>query len=185
MTHDLRCYIACSYVDRDLYAEIESVVTRLGFKITYRWPDHVPPDGGPERHRHRKEQAVEEQMGVESADVLVVGLQGRYGTATEIGIAIGSGVPVVLFGTLTRDSETGDPVNIFLDHPTVEYVSADADELVCDLVAIGDRILAERMSDLIRAQLSAPYDSWTTAEHRAELARVSEAYDRLHGLVVE
>lgn len=181
----LTCYIACSYLDRNLYDWIAAEATKLGFSITYRWPDYDPPAGGAERHAHRKEQAKAEHEGIEMADVLIVGLPGRYGTATEIGIAIANEIPVVLFGSLERDEVTGDPVNIFLDHPCVGHVSTSPKDLRGDLREIGTKILADKMDDLIRAQLNAPYDSWTTSGHRAELARVSEAYNKLHGLEAE
>ena len=175
----LRCYIACSYLDRDLYERLARIATGLGYEITYRWPDAEPPPGGAERHKHRAEQAALELDGIAAADVLIVGLPGRYGTASELGAALAFDVPVVLFGAVERNGYTGDSGNILHDHPGVEYVSADEEELVDDLRAIGTRVLADEMSVLIGVQLAAPYDSWSTAEHREALAKVHDDHAKL------
>ena len=175
----IRAYIACSYVDRELYERIYAIVTGLGLSVTYRWVDYEPPPSGKERHEHRREQTQAEVDGVASADILIVGLPGRYGTATEIGVALASEIPIVLFGKLDRDFVTKDPANIFLDHPLVLFHSEDEEDLTEDIKTVCRAQLLDRMNALVRIQLGAPYDSWSTAEHRAALKDLCDAVDRL------
>lgn len=178
----IKAYIACSYVDRDLYEQIYAIVTSLGIEVTYRWVDHEPPPGGVERHMHRSEQSEAEINGVCAADILILGLPGRYGTATELGVALANETPVILFGRPERDFVTGDPANIFLDHPLVKYVSENEDELKDDLRTVAGEIILNNLAHLVRTQAKAPYDSWSTAEHRESMKRWMDAYDRLGGV---
>jgi len=178
----IKAYIACSYVDRDLYEHIYSIVTGLGIEVTYRWVDHEPPPSGAERHMHRREQSESEINGVCAADILIVGLPGRFGTATEIGVALANEIPVILFGKLDRDFVTGDPANIFLDHPLVQYCSETPSDLREDITIAAERIILSNLAHLVRLQLTAPYDSWSSTEYRESLKRWTDAYDRLEGV---
>jgi len=178
----IKAYIACSYVDRDLYEQIYSIVTSLGIEVTYRWVDHDPPPGGVDRAIHRREQSEAEINGVCAADILIVGLPGRFGTATEIGVALANETPVILFGKLERDFVTGDPANIFLDHPLVQYCSEVPNDLREDITVAAERIILSNLAYLVRLQLTAPYDSWSSTEYRESLKRWADAYDRLEGV---
>lgn len=64
--------------------------------------------------------ALAEERGIVEADVVVVLLPGGFGTHSELGIAIGRGVPIVLVGELKdRVQDDGWPRCIQYAHPSV------------------------------------------------------------------
>jgi hypothetical protein len=101
-------------------ANVRNLGARLvseGCKITYDWTRH----GSVEREPHRwAEVAVAEVQGVMNADILVALLPGGNGTHVELGLALGTGIPILLVFTEKEDLTypSGYPC-VFHHHPMV------------------------------------------------------------------
>jgi len=98
MTARHRIYIASALENAAAVRELRDALAVRGIGLTYDWTGHGSvQDQGEERIR---EVGRAEAQGVRDADLVVVLLPGGRGTHTELGIAIGAGVPVVLVGDL-------------------------------------------------------------------------------------
>lgn len=178
MTH--RAYIACGFADRELYGILEAAVLEVGWEVSYRWPDHEPPSDPIERRQYRTEQSAKEIDAVtQASDMLIVGLPGGYGTASELGAALGAGVPVVLYGHVKYVG--ADPVNVFLDHPGVYAHVTSPRQLVHVLRTSAQRDLLQSMAEHLRyldldvnAKLSPPAFAADRKNLLAEYERIAE-----------
>jgi len=102
-------------VEGDVRAAMK-VLRDAGHEITFDWTtiDHLRPYD--ENAAASREAAVKESRGVEDADVLIVLSHDRgVGMYVELGIAIGSGVPVRVVTNV--ESRT-----MFFHHPLVKKV---------------------------------------------------------------
>ena len=177
-THN-RAYVACGFADRALYARLDEAVTQAGWVVSYRWPDFPPPTDPIERRQYRTEQSVNEINAASTSDVLIVGLPGGYGTASELGAALSAEVPVILFGHISYVG--ADPINIFLEHPGIAGQTASIPTLVHMLRTMSGQTILERAMDHLRlldlecnAKLSPPSFA---ADRKDLLAQ----YDRMRG----
>ena len=110
-------------VEGDVRAAMK-VLRDAGHEITFDWTtiDHLRPYD--ENAAASREAAIKESRGVEDADVLIVLSHDRgVGMYVELGIAIGSGVPVRVVTNV--ESRT-----MFFHHPLVKKV--DSIEQVLD-----------------------------------------------------
>ena len=104
-------------VEADVRAAMK-VIRDAGHEITFDWTtiDHLRPYD--ENAVASREAAVKESRGVEDADVLIVLSHDRgVGMYVELGIAIGSGVPVRVVTNV--ESRT-----MFFHHPLVKKVDS-------------------------------------------------------------
>jgi len=84
-------YIATGVENAAMHQVVKQHLEATGFfRVTYDWPNHQDIPLG--------EMARLEVSGVCLAQILVVLLPGLRGTHTELGIAIGAKIPVLLFG---------------------------------------------------------------------------------------
>lgn len=92
----MKVYIASALENAAEVARLRDILAFAGHVVTYDWTIHgsVQSEGA----ERIAEVAAAEMAGVIDADVLVALLPGGRGTHTEIGIALGSGVPVILRG---------------------------------------------------------------------------------------
>lgn len=120
-------YVASRLENAEAVRALMAALSSRGVEITYDWTEHGSVQGqGAERMR---EVARSEAAGVELADLAVVLLPGGRGTHTEIGIAIGAGVPVLLVG-----EQPGDYDCAFYHHPGVTRTNATGDALVDEII---------------------------------------------------
>ena len=104
-------------VEGDVRAAMK-VLRDAGHEITFDWTtiDHLRPYD--ENAAASRKTAVEESHGVEDADVLIVLSHDRgVGMYVELGIAIGSGVPV-------RVVTNAESRTMFFHHPLVKKVDS-------------------------------------------------------------
>ena len=129
----LRYYIATSLDRAEGHRRLAAALNARGWSCTYDWTVHGSvQDQGATR---MAEVAAAEMRGVIEADVVIVLLPGGRGTHTEMGIAIGAGVPVVVVGD--ADARRGDDGRecAFYRAPGVVGVSCDDLDMVA-LVAV-------------------------------------------------
>lgn len=94
----LRFYVASALENAAIVREYRRLIRERGGVITCDWTAHgsVQADGS----ERIAEVAAAEVRGVISADRVIVVLPGGRGTHTELGIAIGRGIPVAIVGPL-------------------------------------------------------------------------------------
>lgn len=98
-------YVATKLERYSEHNKVRDLMAAAGHVMTYDWSTHGPVY---KQGKHRLEDvAALETKGVTSADLVIGLLPGGRGTHTEIGIAIGSGIPVLLHAS------KADAVNLF------------------------------------------------------------------------
>lgn len=129
-------YLAGCFNDREVMRERAAVLEGRGWDITHRWFDVSDEDV--EKHGHDipylKKHGELDADGVMQADVVVACMEHctypYRGTWTEVGIAIGKGVPVVLFCPSVVDGvHNMNTYNVFYHHHNVTRVES-FDEVV-------------------------------------------------------
>lgn len=104
-----------------------------GWELTVDWTVDARNGGSPPRIESMEACAVRDAGGVTGADIVVAiisnGTAAYQGMWTEIGLAIGAGVPVlVLCGREGTPDPTGYyATNVFFHHPWVRHMPLDAD----------------------------------------------------------
>jgi hypothetical protein len=89
-----RIYVASGLENLGSVKDIMDSLKRSGWTITYDWTQHGSVQG--KGNDVIAEVASAEAMGVRSADLVLVLLPGGKGTHTELGIAVGCGIPVLI-----------------------------------------------------------------------------------------
>lgn len=126
-------YIATSLERADDHRRLSLALNALGWSCTYDWTAHGSVQG--QGAARMAEVADAEMRGVIEADVVIVLLPGGRGAHTEMGIAIGAGVPVVVVGDADARSGADGRECAFYHAPGVVGVSCDDPEMVA-LVAV-------------------------------------------------
>lgn len=112
----MRIYVAGRTTEADRVNKVQKMFTDRGHTITYDWTVNVKEtEADPELYTvaYARYCAERDWDGVVSADVVVALMaDGLLGTAIEIGMAIQTGVPVVLVGDVPREC-------VFFELPTV------------------------------------------------------------------
>ena len=106
----VKIYVAGKWEDRERCSEIMRVLRGVGYEITCDWTDHKYSDNA-----YPTQYCQDDLAGVKNADLYLGIFVADYnyrGALVEMGIALGSGIPVWLFGD-KQDS------CIFSSHPTV------------------------------------------------------------------
>lgn len=118
----LRLYVASRLENHAAVRELLDAARGKGWEPTYDWTTHgsVWQPAAEGRWDVLRDTALKESEGVMNADVVVVLLPGGRGTHVELGIAIGFGVPVLLWAPTQEHLETL-PV-CFWGHPLVQRV---------------------------------------------------------------
>ena len=106
----MKIYVAGKWEDRSRISSIMRSLEEMGFQITCDWTDHKYSD-----EAYPQQYCIEDLRGVQDADLYLGIFLFDYnyrGALVEMGIALGMGVPVWLFG---------DKINscIFSHHPSV------------------------------------------------------------------
>lgn len=114
----MRLFVASSYLNRKVAQDVQRLLVTVGHSITFDWtqPEDLSVPGA------STEKALADARGVVLAEAVVVVWPGRLGTATEIGIAIGCGIPIYILGKPNRPS-------IYWNHPLVTIVNSRAELL--------------------------------------------------------
>jgi len=107
----MRIFVASSYLNKRKARQAMEWFRIRGHTITFDW---TRPERGKTAWYLRKK-ALADFNGVMDADLLVVIWPGRLGTATEIGIALGKGIPVIIVGQ-------PDVMSIYWYYPDVRIV---------------------------------------------------------------
>ena len=108
-------YVAGSWSDRDRVREVMLALICQGHTITYDWT---------QVEQSSTIQAQHDKRGVERADALVLVMEKEYiyrGAWVEMGIAVGLGIPVFVFGQANREW------CLFFQLPGVYYVERLSD----------------------------------------------------------
>lgn len=118
----MKVYIASGLENAPRVQQLRNALAEVGISLSYDWTTHGSvQDQGPARIA---QVAALEQRGVLEADAVVILLPGGRGTHTELGIALGSGKPVLVFGP--RQGADGNECcfyyspNVLVRHDTVD-----------------------------------------------------------------
>lgn len=126
-------YIASGLENFEAAKQAIALFRANGWVVTYDWTTHgklTPKEHG---YPVMATTALAEINAVKAADVLVVLMPGGRGTHTELGVALGNDIPVVMLTTKPIHDSA-----IFYHHPLVTPVGslddtlAIAEELTCD-----------------------------------------------------
>ena len=120
-----RVYIATGLENAPKHKEVLALLAARGWELTYDWTPHGSVEA--ETLERKQEVACREVSGVQDADVLVVLMPGGRGTHTEIGIALGACIPIVMFSEDTSLYNGHKRLCIFYVHPSITHVSAIED----------------------------------------------------------
>lgn len=123
-----RVYLASTLTNAKAVRELGQYFRGCGWEITYDWTAH----GGVHEEKQLHAVAESERSGVLAADVVVVLLPGGRGTHTELGIALGAQIPVLLVGDRNRRMNEDNLTCSFYHARGV--VRLEVDVLACDLI---------------------------------------------------
>lgn len=90
-----RFYLATSLGNREVALDVIRRLQDLGWTLTFDWASRPPVDHHDEEALYAR--GLDDAEGVAHADVLVAILPGGAGTHVEIGMAMGRGIPVILW----------------------------------------------------------------------------------------
>ncbi len=129
-----RVYVAAPWIHRHLAAEISDTLESRGYVITHKWWifEGEEEDASWE---FKQECAKQDQRGVRTADVVILLNSAKSeGKATEQGLALAYGIPVIVIG------DKSDRCNIFQTLPLFHWVDGLGPALdILEEVAIGGR----------------------------------------------
>jgi NTP pyrophosphatase (non-canonical NTP hydrolase) len=137
-----RVYIATSTGNIAAHNALRDHLHHRGVELTYDWTQLAHHNGAEgwwsipfaERENRLRDVAQEEVQGVQDADLLVVLLPGRKGTHVELGVAIASGVPVLIVPDTINDVGIDKDTVPFYRYPGVRF-----SEYV-DLVRVAEQV---------------------------------------------
>lgn len=96
----MKFYCATSFAAKDVQRAVVRLMGSRGHEQTFDWTgaswDLAPVDEADRREWYRRAGELD-RNGVTEADRVLAILPGRFGMHVEIGLALGAGVPVVLF----------------------------------------------------------------------------------------
>lgn len=135
-------YIATSTGNIAAHNALRDHLQHRGVGLTYDWTKLAHHNGAEgwwgipfaERESRLRDVAQEEVQGVQDADLLVVLLPGRKGTHVELGVAIASGVPVLIVPNTISDVGIDKDTVPFYRYPGVRF-----SEYV-DLVRVAEQV---------------------------------------------
>jgi hypothetical protein len=177
----MKAYIATGFKQRDLYAQLAKVCNDIGVEVTYDWTLFGPPDDPEERADYRAHNATKEIEGVQAADLLIVGLPGGFGTASELGAALACDIPVLTVGEVPMLADGLDPINIFLEHPLVTQL-ASVEQLRAQLGWLLKDRIAEEMFEHLRILDLECNEKLSPPAFSADRKRLVAAWDKVGGL---
>ncbi len=125
----LRVYVATRLENEAQARALGDALRARGAEVTYDWTVHGAVWNPDRRDRWDvlRRVATDEWRGVMAADVVVVLLPGGRGTHVELGIALGAGVPVLVWAPTPEHLETQPAC--FYAHPLVTRLHASPAEL--------------------------------------------------------
>jgi nucleoside 2-deoxyribosyltransferase len=127
----VKIYIAGPWVDRAQMPGVASLIEGLGHTITHKWWEHDDIAEGVKTAKILQEQATLDQEGVVNADMLIlINSSKSEGKATEQGMALALGKPIVAVGKLGAVS-----TNVFHYLPSYRWVD-NLEEMVKVLTTI-------------------------------------------------
>ena len=119
-----RFYLAGCYKDRETLVPCIDSLSAIGYECTFNWAACEPPSKDNDTMIDFASKSIE---GVVSADVLVAVLNDKdyayHDTFTEIGCALGLGIPVIVYCPYPHD-QVYVQTNCFFRHPAIRHVSA-------------------------------------------------------------
>jgi len=116
----MKFYIATKLENHLEHNRIRDWLVARGHSVTYDWTPHGPVfRSGLDRI---SEIACLETNGVREADAVIVLWPGGRGTHVELGIAIGTGIPVVFWSSVEEHHEATQETCAFYHHPLVRRV---------------------------------------------------------------
>jgi len=92
----MKFYIASGVENAKIVSELAAIMKADGHTHTYDWTQTLNHNND---DSELKALAYAEVKGVQDAEILIVILPGGRGTHTEIGIAIASEIPIVIYGS--------------------------------------------------------------------------------------
>jgi hypothetical protein len=131
----MKFYVATRLESADLAKKVIADLTARGHTVTYDWTLAGSVRGDAMKLRAVAEAEVN---GVRTADVLILLLPGGRGAHTELGIAIGAGVPALIWSPDPAPLGFERETSAFYHHPRVGHVQAleDLPELLANLVDV-------------------------------------------------
>jgi nucleoside 2-deoxyribosyltransferase len=98
-----KVYVASSFLNKEAVREAEKTLRDNGFEVTSRWVNHT---GAEDNCLELQREGLVDLHDLLEANIVIALWPGRLGTASEIGVAIGSGIPVCIINS------SGKPINM-------------------------------------------------------------------------
>lgn len=131
MTPDMHIYLAAPWTRKEEAKVVRDQLVAAGYIVTSRWLDFVATPGDNYTHETMRREAENDIADISNSDVMVVlNLEKSEGKATEQGIALARGVPVIAVGPweITR--------NVF-QHLDNHFIRVDTLQDAFDVLATG------------------------------------------------
>lgn len=126
----MKLYVAGKWAHRDKLLIMANNLESLGHTITHKWMEvenHLDTMDL-RKTADRGQLALADTKAVEAADVMVVIIDDAdyayRGTFCEVGVAIGTGTPIVLLEDIDIPIGSKVDTNIFFRHPAIEHVKS-------------------------------------------------------------
>jgi hypothetical protein len=116
----MKLYVATSFLNAPMAEKVMEQLRAAGCVITYDWTPYAKAECLTLVPGDLEAIALAEVNGVSAAEALVFLAPGRLGAHTELGVALGLGIPVVLVGTAEQRGEC-----VFHHHPLVLWMYGD------------------------------------------------------------
>ncbi len=105
----MRVFVASSFLNKRKASELEDLLKIKGYDVVSTWVKHSKDIG-------MRNAALDDIRGLMKADVLVILWPGRFGTNTELGMAIMLHIPVIMLGRVPMRR------SVYFHHPAVTVV---------------------------------------------------------------
>ncbi|PKR83991.1 group-specific protein [Heyndrickxia camelliae] len=122
----MRFYIASSFQNIEMVRELSSKLLENGFQQTYDWTQNDKTVGKEELMRI----GTKEKEAVTNCDLFILLLPGGKGSHTELGIALGTGVPKIYILNPDIENQENSLDTTFYHLPEVEIHCGEVREFI-------------------------------------------------------
>lgn len=129
----MKFYVASGVSNAEKVNQAAAALTAAGHERTYDWTTHG--DVSKADQSFKQHVAASESRGVLDADLVVLLLPGRFGTHTELGMALATSdhKRILLWSETPAPFDGTEGFCVFYHHPAVERVACPFEELLLTL----------------------------------------------------